>query len=146
VTEPVLVEVTAQETYALRRRVLRDGTPSDVVTFDGDEEEGTVHLGIREGDELVSISTWIRRPFGNGAAVQLRGMATDAAARGHGYGAMLLEAGCARAALTVPVVWARARDTALDFYRRHGFDVHGPGFMDATSGLPHHIIVRRLPS
>ena len=42
------------------------------------------------------------------------------------------------------LVWARARDTALDFYQRHGFTVHGPGYVDLTTNLPHHDIIRRV--
>ena len=37
-------------------------------------------------------------------------------------------------------VWANARDTALGFYARHGFEVLEPGHVDATTGLPHHHI------
>jgi hypothetical protein len=40
-------------------------------------------------------------------------------------------------------VWARARDTALGFYRRHGFEVVEPGFVDEATALPHHVIVLR---
>ena len=54
------------------------------------------------------------------------------------------------AALTTPelvnptIVWANARDAALRFYERHGFAVHGDGFVDATTQLPHHVVVRRM--
>jgi predicted GNAT family N-acyltransferase len=65
--------------------------------------------------------------------------------RGHGAGDILLAAGIARAESAVPgaVVWARARDSALGFYVRHGFEVVEPGFMDETTGRPHHVIVLR---
>ena len=52
--------------------------------------------------------------------------------------------GCSRAATVVPMVWARARDTALGFYLRHGFSIDGDGFVDDSTRKPHHIIVRRL--
>jgi hypothetical protein len=57
---------------------------------------------------------------------------------------MLLEAGCGRAAAAAPLVWARARDTALEFYLRHDFVVDGDGFIDDQTLKPHHTIVRRL--
>ena len=44
----------------------------------------------------------------------------------------------------LPLVWARARDTALEFYLRHGFVVDGEGFIDEQTLKPHHVIVRRL--
>jgi predicted GNAT family N-acyltransferase len=40
------------------------------------------------------------------------------------------------------VVWARARDTALDFYERHGFVRRGMGYVDLSTQIPHHDIVR----
>ena len=58
--------------------------------------------------------------------------------------AILLEAGCIRVAAIAPIVWARARDTALGFYLRHGFVVDGEGFIDEQTQKPHHFIIRRL--
>jgi GNAT superfamily N-acetyltransferase len=76
--------------------------------------------------------------------VQLRGMATAPSVQGQGAGAILLEAGCVRAAAAAPLVWARARDSALAFYVGHGFVVDGEGFIDEQTLKPHHIITRRL--
>jgi predicted GNAT family N-acyltransferase len=41
-------------------------------------------------------------------------------------------------------VWAKARDSALDFYLRCGFRVVGEQFMEPASGMPHHLVVREL--
>ena len=142
--ELTVVELAAAETHPLRLAVLRADTPSKLLTFDGDDEPGTVHLGVRDGDEIVAVSTWLPREFGGEPAVQLRGMATAKHLQGRGLGAILIESGCQRAAKVAPVVWARARDSALPFYLRHGFLVDGVGFVDETTGLPHHVIVRRL--
>ena len=72
-------------------------------------------------------------------------MATAPAVRGRGAGDALLDAGIARARATAPdaVVWARARDSALGFYVRHGFEVVEPGFVDETTARPHHVILLR---
>jgi predicted GNAT family N-acyltransferase len=143
--ELAVVEITAEETHDLRLQVLRNDTPTAIVTFPEDDLPGTFHLGVRDaGGNLVAISTWIPRPFHDQPAVQLRGMATSPHVRGQGAGAILLDAGCTRAAATAPVVWARARDTALDFYLHHGFVVDGEGFIDDQTLKPHHVIVRRL--
>jgi GNAT superfamily N-acetyltransferase len=144
VADYVVVELTAEETYQLRLAVLRNDTPTNVVTFAEDESPGTVHLGVRDGDAIVAISSWIPRPYRDEHAVQLRGMATSPGLQGQGVGALLLEAGCQRAATVAPLVWARARDTALEFYLRHGFSVDGEGFIDEQTQKPHHIILRRL--
>ncbi len=151
--EPALrvVEVTTADTHDLRRRVLRNGTPSDAVAFEGDDDAGTEHLGVVEADgRLLAVSSWRPRALPGGElgarTVQLRGMAVDAACQGRGIGGLLLEDGVARAfAAGADAVWANARDTALTFYGRHGFDVVGEGFVDPTTALAHHRIVRRRP-
>ncbi len=150
---PEVVELDAAATHVLRRQVLRDGDLTASVVFDGDDQSDAVHLGLRAHGRLVAVSTWIPRPFPDepaGAAadlgaVQLRGMATADGLRGSGLGGVLLAAGCARVADDGRVlVWARARDTALRFYEQHGFAVHGDGFVDAATQLPHHLVVRRV--
>jgi len=119
-----------------------------------------VHLGVHDvtgdvtgddtgdGARLVATSTWFPREFAGAPgrrAIQLRGMATLHGWQGCGVGAALLRAGLAHAREAgAELVWANARDTALAFYLRHGFDVHGEGFVDATTNLPHHVVVRAL--
>ena len=72
---------------------------------------------------------------------QLRGMAVDTTQQGGGFGAVLLAAGVERAVADGGTnVWANARDTAIGFYERHGFEVLEPGHVDAATGLPHHHI------
>jgi predicted GNAT family N-acyltransferase len=72
-------------------------------------------------------------------------MATVDSMRGSGLGARLLLAGieqCRAAGATL--VWARARDAALGFYARHGFTTVGPGYVDLTTGLPHHDVIHEI--
>jgi len=142
-----VVELTVEEALVLRERVLRAGMPGTPAAFAEDALDGVVHLGVRTSPppgDVVATSTWIPRPFHGEPAVQLRGMATDAAVRGRGLGALLIDAGCTRAAAAVGLVWANARDAALAFYRREGFEVVGDGFVDPVTQLPHHVVVRRL--
>ena len=141
-----IVEITAADTHDLRRRVLRDGTPSDVVVWEGDTEPTTFHLGVREAEVVIAISTWLRRRYPDRPAeeaVQLRGMATEPTWRGTGVSARLLLAGLDRCADEgATLVWARARIAAPSFYTRHGFEAVGPEYTDLTTGLRHHDIVR----
>lgn len=143
-SEHVVVELTADETRALRLTVLRGDTPTKVVAFAEDLLPGTFHLGVRDGREVIAVSTWAPRPHNDTPAVQLRGMATAVQLQGHGLGSLLLETGCLRSATIADLVWARARDTALEFYLRHGFTVEGDGFIDEQTQKPHHLIVRPL--
>ncbi len=143
-----VVELDAAATHPLRRSVLRSGTASDVVEFDGDDEPTTFHLGVRSDGELVAISTWLARRYPDRPdrpAFQLRGMATAPERRGQGDGSCLLDAGIARCVeLGAELVWARARVSALGFYRRRGFDPVGAAYVDQTTGLPHCDIIRPL--
>ena len=144
-----VVELALRETYALRRRVLRTGTPSDDVTFPEDARPGTFHLGVR-GDDGTPIATatfcvaatrW--RP--GARAVQLRGMAVDADAQQHGLGRRVLLTAIERArADGAEVLWANARDTALGFYERLGMEVVGDGWITADTRLPHHVVLLDL--
>jgi GNAT superfamily N-acetyltransferase len=140
-----IVEITAAETHPLRLAVLRFDTPTKEVAFPEDEWPGSWHLGLRVDDRLVATSSWVPRVHDDRHAVQLRGMATDRSLQGTGLGGVLLEEGCRRAAGEgFQLVWARARDAALAFYLRHGFMVEGEGFIDETTQLPHHLVVREL--
>jgi predicted GNAT family N-acyltransferase len=147
VMTPEIVEITASDTHPLRLAVLRQNTPTHEVDWPDDDLPGTTHLGVRLDGELVAISTWVekRHPDHPGQrAVQVRGMATAEDQRGSGFGGQLLEHGVQRCfAAGDDLVWARARDTALTFYERHGFAVHGPGYIDLTTQLPHHDVIRR---
>jgi energy-coupling factor transporter ATP-binding protein EcfA2 len=153
-----VVDLRPDETHDLRWRVLRASMPSAEVTFDGDDLPSTLHLGIaRDTDpvtsvdgSIVAVSTWVRAPFADrpeASAVQLRGMATEPARQGEGLGAQLLDAGLQRARTTgADLVWARARSTALPFYLAHGFVTSGAEFVDATTGLPHVVVVHTFES
>jgi GNAT superfamily N-acetyltransferase len=144
--EPVreVVRITAEETHPVRLAVLRADTPTKEVSFPGDEAPGAVHLGVRIDGVLVATSTWIPcdAPDGTSPAVQLRGMATVHRLQGSGIGAQLIAAGRAHArSMGAAAVWANARDRALTFYEREGFVVVGDGFVDATTRLPHHVVI-----
>ena len=143
-----IVELAASDTHSLRRTILRDGTSSDVVDFDGDDEPDTLHLGIRVEGSIVAISSWMSRVFAAepaATASQLRGMATATSMRGTGASAALLTAGLDRCrGRGDDLVWARARSAALTFYERHGFVTSGEPYVDATTGLPHQNIVLKF--
>ena len=145
-----VVEVAATATHDLRRRVLREDSPTASLVFDGDDDATTFHLAVERDGVIVAISTWMRRPMPDDprdADIQLRGMASEPALQGQGLGAALLRAGLDRAHdQGTARVWARARSTALAFYVANGFDVVGDEFVDGTTGLPHRIVVIDVPT
>ena len=148
-SSPKVEEVDVADVLELRRRVLRDGTPSDEPGFEGDDDPTTAHLVVRGDDGVVvATSTWIDRPFPDQpdvVAVQLRGMAVRTDAQGRGLGGLLVAAGAERArARGARLMWANARDTALGFYAAQGFEVVGEGFVTTDTRLPHHRVLRHL--
>ncbi len=133
----------------LRLEVLRAGMVNQTVTFDGDEEPTTVHIGVfNEAGVNIGVSTWMRRPFPSEPqlqGLQLRGMATAVLVQGHGIGGLLLHAGMEYAIeIGVDLIWANARDSALAFYNRHGYTTVGDGFIETITQLPHHQVVTYL--
>jgi predicted GNAT family N-acyltransferase len=146
---PDIEEVAVEELYAIRMDVLRCDTPSDNVRFDHDADAETRHLAVRdEAGMVIAASTWTPRPFPDEPgepAMQLRGMAVRKAHRRLGLGAAMIAAGVSAARRRgFRLVWANARDSALDFYVANGFAVVGEGFRTTDTDLPHHRIVKRV--
>jgi GNAT superfamily N-acetyltransferase len=141
-----VTEITAADTYPLRRQVLRPGFPESVIVFEGDDRRGAFHLGaFDESDALVGIVTFFPSPFEGRDAWQLRGMAVVPGLQGTGVGRALLATGVARVrSAGATLLWANARDTALGFYERHGWKVVGDGFEYGPARLPHHVAVLDL--
>lgn len=143
-----VVEIEAPATYDLRRRVLRSHLPGADVRNPEDEVPGAFHLGVvDDAGSVVAVATFSPEPTPHrpGArAARLRGMAVEPALQGSGVGSLLLDAAVRRlGAEGFEVVWANARDSALAFYERRGWQVVGDPFV--TVGLPHHAIVLDLP-
>ncbi len=160
---PKVERCTTAEILGLRLAVLRDGTPSLDANYSEDTMPGAVHLAIRDdraneqtgtdavAGQVIATSTWIPRPYPFDQAtpptpaVQLKGMAVAKTAQGLGLGAALLASGIEHAtSLGAKCVWARARDSALYFYERHGFETVGEQFIDEATGMGHHVVVTWL--
>ena len=148
-TKLEVIEIQTSETYGLRTAVLRDNTPTSDPKYAEDSNPGTVHLGIFDAHEnLIGTSTWVINPWqedSKAQAIQLRGMAVAKNRQSAGLGAMLLTAGVIHAEkLKAKYIWAKARDSALNFYLRHDFSVVGDGFTEGTTQMPHHLVVRKI--
>jgi len=141
--------MTSLEVRPLRLEVLRAVMLNQTVHFDGDDDATTIHLGAFDQDQNnVGVSTWMQRPFPlaeEHKALQLRGMATAVNVQGKGIGALLLVAGQSHGRESgAHLIWANARDAALNFYNRHGYSTVGEGFIETVTQLPHHKVVKYL--
>ncbi len=137
--------VPSEATHDLRRRVLRGGRADSDVVFAEDSVPGGFHLGAFVGERLVGVGSFSPEPTRYRPGVvawRLRGMAVDSSVQGQGVGTALLEEAVRRLrGLGASVLWANGRDTALGFYERHGWVVHGDGFVTGDVDLPHHVVV-----
>jgi GNAT superfamily N-acetyltransferase len=141
--------VSASELHELRRRVLRENDSTKSVDEPRDAEPTSMHFaGLLDGRVVVSASFYpmaapIRRDL---YSYQLRFMAVDFDVQGHGYGARVLDA--AESALReagAEQIWANARDTALGFYLKTGWElIPGSEHISGETQLPHHRIAKLL--
>ena len=126
--------VTADAVRPLRLRVLR---PNQTMA-------DTVHLAAFDGDRVVGIGSLYREDRAGGpvGGWRLRGMATEPDVRGRGYGAGVLSASVDRvAAAGGTELWCNAREAAIGFYRRAGFDVVSEPF--DVPGIGAHVVMAR---
>lgn len=140
-------EVPVEATFDLRRLVLRDGRPDAEVRFAEDGVEGSFHLAAVEEETGVVVGVVTLFPEASRhrpSAVRpwrLRGMAVAPDRQGQGVGSALLEAAVTRLrSRGADALWANGRDTALGFYRRHGWTVLDDAFVTDDTGLPHHVV------
>jgi GNAT superfamily N-acetyltransferase len=133
----------------LRRRVLRPNlSPTDPLP--GDDLVDGVHIGAV--DEGLVVGTCFVSPVpcywrADGAdGWRLRQMATAPERQGEGIGTAVLNAALDHLVrIGVRLVWCHAREDAIGFYARNGFDGYGDIFIDPHHPIPHLRMARELP-
>ncbi|MGB2129681.1 MAG: GNAT family N-acetyltransferase [Flavicella sp.] len=137
--------ITAEDTHAIRRRVLRDGKDVSVV-FEGDTDCTTFHAGIFKGSTLLGIATFMKNKHKDlvGEQYQLRGMAVSESHQGQGLGNTLLGFGLKKVSeLGGDLCWCNARTVALSFYKHMEFEIIGEEFIVPEIG-PHFVMFKKL--
>jgi len=132
----------AEETLAVRQRVLRPHQKVEDVALPGDDDPDAGHFVARMDDGTVVSTATVRREApswdpGHRPAWRLRGMATEEAARGQGIGGHVMTAvvGHVRAH-GGGLLWCNARLPAVPFYERAGLATRGEPWEEAHIG-PH---------
>lgn len=129
-----LVDVPVEATFELRRGALGWSVPS-ATRIHGDDAD---HLALLHGDAVAAVVSHATWPCPDEPEVPARyffGMAVDARYRGQGYGRRLLAAVADRArAAGESVMWAEARQSAVDFYVACGARAGAP-FVEDVAGL-----------
>lgn len=127
-----VLRIKAIDTYPIRHKMLRpSGTLEDCV-FHGDHDEMTFHLGAFVEKKLVSVASFYferNEKFPDPYQYRLRGMATLPEFQGQGHSQNLL-----RTAFPVikqnqcTLLWCNAREKAIGFYEKVGFEPTGELF------------------
>lgn len=124
--------------------MLRNRSSDTPCKFDGDDE--AIHFGYFDGNEIVGIVSFYWRnhsDLGIENALQLRGMATSETHRGRGVGSELLKFAIAYFENRATVIWCNARESAIEFYRKQGFESRGEKFEIPEIGM-HIVMVKML--
>ena len=133
----LIQRVTAEECYGLRESILRPGQPKENWTFDADGDFKTIHLAMKDGEEIIAIVSLLPEEK-KGNPWRLRGMAVKESLRGQGIGHQLL---VALLAIVDEPVWCTARKNVQGFYIKNGFEIFGEEF--TMNDMPH-VFMRRV--
>ena len=142
-----LKEITSQATFAVRQPVLRPGKSIDTCIFDGDDLPTTIHFGIYEDSALlgvISVFKALSPYFNEQHQFQVRGMAVLDNQQKKGLGEKLvLKAEADIAEKGGNRIWFNAREIAVGFYKKMGYEVIGDVFNIPDVG-PHYVMHKTL--
>lgn len=140
-------QIPSQKTFPVRQPVLRPGKPLESCVFDGDDDEATIHFGLYENGELAGVASLFKVKnvaFAEENQYQLRGMAVLANHQKKGFGEKLLKAAEDYAmSRNAGLLWFNAREIAVGFYERAGYQKKGGPFTIADIG-PHFVMYKNL--
>ncbi|HZW63924.1 MAG TPA: GNAT family N-acetyltransferase [Flavobacteriaceae bacterium] len=130
--------ISAQETYKVRHPVLRENKPWEMCALEGDNKEDTLHLGLYCSSQLIGVATFLKNAcklFSDTEQYQLRGMAILQSHQGKGLGHLLLEKGEFLLQNKCTLIWCNAREKAVSFYKKHGYNILGESFEIEDIGI-----------
>ena len=138
-------EIKVEDTYAIRKTVLRKNMTLSH-KMPGDQDSDSLHLGVFDRNKLVCTGSFMKnkRKELSGNQYQLRGMATAENCQGKGYGRLLLkEVDVFFKTKGIDVIWCNARVSAMEFYKKSGYEVIGDLF-DVPQVGPHFVMFKRI--
>jgi ribosomal protein S18 acetylase RimI-like enzyme len=131
----------------IRQRMLYPNQPMDKCQFDKDDEEQTFHLGAFVDSKLVSVASFtferhpdLQEPY----QFHLQGMATLPDHQKKGLSSELLKIAFPIVKQNMcNIVWCHARENAVGYYEKVGFEQIGEPF-DVPGEGPHRLMLYRL--
>jgi len=138
--------ISSRDTLDLRSKILRNGLPLEDCIFPTDEIEGAFHLGCFVDGKLVSVASFFPNHYKDRKTLgyQLRGMATAKEFAGKGYGSHLVDFAVIQLNATkASYLWCNARTSAIEFYKKKGFELSSEEFEIEGVG-PHFEMIKNL--
>lgn len=136
---PVVKKITALETYTVRQEVLRKGKPIETCHFIGDDDTTTSHFGLFENEKLIGVVSVYKTNsilFAEKTQFQIRGMAVLEDFQSKGFGEQLLKTAenfCWEE--KADLIWFNAREKAVSFYKKLGYEIIGDAFDISNVGI-----------
>lgn len=132
-----ILHISAADTLPVRQMALWPDHPMSASQVDGDDD--ALHFGGFVADQLICVASL----FPEGDSIRLRKFATHPEFQGQGAGSLMVRHLLAEAtARGHTLFWFDARETALPFYVRFGFETKGARFFKRD--LPYFRMVKRL--
>lgn len=138
--------ISAGQTLDLRSSELREGLDRELCRFEGDDTEGSFHVGYFTDERLVCVATFHRqqREGFPGLGFQLRGMVTHPDFQRKGIGNQLLNFSIVYLrGQKADYLWCNARKIAFQFYLGLGFEFISDEFELPKIG-PHRVMYLKI--
>lgn len=140
-------EITAEQTYPLRHKILRPHQPIMKSRYSKDSDPKSFHFGAFVNGEIVGVVSCELETsplFQEDLQFRIRGMAVEKELRRQGIGAQLIVA--AEQGLkkhNARLVWFNAREVAFSFYESMGYEYASDMFEIEDIG-PHRVMFKRF--
>ncbi len=140
-------KISSADVLSLRHLILKPHLTIEQCVLPEDELTTTFHIGIFYFEKLVSVATFMLQSHPHFSArfpYRLRGMATAEKFQRQGFGALALQNGidCLEQ-MNCDFLWFNAREKAIGFYEKFGFQISGPVF-DIQGIGPHKFMYKAL--
>lgn len=140
-------KIPFNKTFVVRHPVLRENRPVEECYFEGDELPSTTHFGLFDQDNLVGVLSVFENKhpnFNEGKVFQIRGMALLKEYQNKNLGVILLnEAEAYVNTQKGTIIWFNAREKAVNFYKKNGFQIKGTLFEIPQIGS-HYLMFKQL--
>ena len=137
--------IESHTTFAVRHLVLRSGKPQESCRFEGDDFTTTTHFGLFFNEKLIGVSSVFKNKnslFHVENQFQIRGMAVLQEFQKKNFGKELMnrcEAYCTDK--NADLIWFNARENAVQFYEKLGYQKVGDSFSIAEIGV--HFVMKK---